>query len=65
MSQSDPTGLVLLPAVALYVLAEIGAITLDLATLGVATGVLALVDAALAVASRATFRREEILTRWT
>jgi ABC-2 type transport system permease protein len=57
--------LVILPAVALYVLAEIGTITLDLATLSVATGVLALVDAALAVASRATFRREEILTRWT
>ena len=56
--------LVVLPAVALYVLAEIGTITLDLATLGVATAILAAVDVALAFVSRATFRREEILTRW-
>jgi len=49
---------------ALYVLAEIGTITLDLATLGVATAILAAVDVALAFVSRATFRREEILTRW-
>jgi ABC-2 type transport system permease protein len=57
--------LVILPAVAVYVLAEIGTITLDLATLGVLTGILAVVDVALALASRATFQREEILTRWS
>ena len=57
--------LVMLPAIALYVLAEIGTITLDLATLSVAAGILATADAALALASRATFRREEILTRWS
>ena len=56
--------LILLPAAALYVLAEIGAITLDPATLAVAAGILAAIDLAMAFASRATFRREEILTRW-
>ncbi len=56
--------LIVLPAVTLYVLAEIGTITLDVATLSVAAGVLAVIDIALALASRATFRREEILTRW-
>ena len=57
--------LIILPAVALYVLAEIGAITLDVATLSVVAGILAVVDVGLALASRATFQREEILTRWT
>jgi ABC-2 type transport system permease protein len=57
--------LIVLPAVALYVLAEIGTITLDLATLSVAAGILAVIDVVLALASRATFRREEILTRWS
>ena len=57
--------LIVLPAVAVYVLAEIGTITLDLATLGVLAGILAVVDVALAFVSRATFQREEILTRWT
>ena len=37
----------MLPAIALYVLAELGAITLDLASLSVAAGILAVVDAAL------------------
>jgi hypothetical protein len=53
-----------LPAVAIYVLAEIGTIALDLPTLAVEAGILAAVDIAMAFASRATFRREEILTRW-
>ena len=57
--------LIILPAVALYVLAEIGTITLDVATLSVVAGILAVVDVALALASRATFQREEILTRWS
>jgi ABC-2 type transport system permease protein len=57
--------LVVLPSMAVYVTAEVGAITLDVTTLGVVAGILAIVDAVLALASRATFRREEILTRWT
>ena len=56
--------LIVLPAVALYVLAEIGTITLDMATLSVVAGILAVIDVVMALASRATFRREEILTRW-
>ncbi len=55
---------VVLPAMTLYVLAEIGVVALDLASLGITAGILAAVDGALAIASRATFRREEILTRW-
>jgi len=38
---------------------------IHLATLGVLAGILAVVDVALAFVSRATFQREEILTRWT
>lgn len=57
--------LVVLPAWVLYACSEAGAITLDLATLAVVAAVLAVLDAALGLASRATFRREEILTRWT
>lgn len=57
--------LVVLPSTALYVTTEVGAITLDMASLGVVAVILAVIDAALAFASRATFRREEILTRWT
>jgi ABC-2 type transport system permease protein len=56
--------LILLPTAALYVLTEVGAITLDLATLAVAAGILAGIDIVMAFASRATFRREEILTGW-
>jgi ABC-2 type transport system permease protein len=57
--------LAVLPFTALYVLTVIGVLTLDGTTLGVIAGVLAAVDASLVFASRATFRREEILTRWT
>ena len=57
--------LVVLPSMALYVTTEVGAITLDMTTLGVVAVILAVVDTVLALASRATFRREEILTRWT
>ena len=39
-------------------------LTLDLAALAVIGGALAVVDTVLALAARATFHREEILTRW-
>jgi hypothetical protein len=39
-------------------------LTLDLPTLGIISAALVVVDAGLFVASRATFQREEILTRW-
>lgn len=57
--------LAVLPFVGIYVAAETGALTLDRPTLAVIAGGLAVVDAALFVATRATFRREDILIRWT
>ena len=56
--------LVALPAIGLYIAILGGAFTLDLASLGAICGVLAAADVALALVARATFRREEILTRW-
>jgi ABC-2 type transport system permease protein len=53
-----------IPGAAVYIALMTGAFTLDLASIGVMCGVLAVVDAALVVAARATFHREEILTRW-
>ena len=52
------------PGIGLYIGAVSGAFSLNLTTLAVICGVLAAVDIALAFASRATFHREEILTRW-
>lgn len=57
--------LAVLPFAAIYVMTEIGAFSLDSAALGIIAGILAAIDAGLFFASRATFRREEILTRWT
>jgi hypothetical protein len=56
--------LVALPGAGFYIALIAGAFTLDLTTLAVMCGVLAVVDAALVIAARATFHREEILTRW-
>jgi ABC-2 type transport system permease protein len=53
-----------LPGAGLYIGLVSGAFSLDLASLAVMCGVLAAVDAGLALAARATFHREEILTRW-
>lgn len=57
--------LAVLPFAGVYVAAEIGAVTLDRPTLAIIAGALAAVDAVLFAATRATFRREEILIRWT
>ena len=56
--------LIALPFGALYVLGEIQIVTLDAPTLLVISAILALVDFLLFFVSRATFRREEILTKW-
>jgi ABC-2 type transport system permease protein len=56
--------LVALPSAGLYVAIVSGAFTLDLASLAIICGVLAVIDTALAVAVHGMFRREEILTRW-
>ena len=53
-----------IPGVVLYIGLLSGAFSLDLASLAVMCGVFAAVDAGLALAARATFHREEILTRW-
>jgi ABC-2 type transport system permease protein len=53
-----------IPGVVLYIGLLSGAFSLDLASLAVICGVLAAGDAGLAFAARATFHREEILTRW-
>jgi ABC-2 type transport system permease protein len=57
--------LAVLPFAAIYVMTEIGTFSLDGAALGIIAGILAAIDIGLFFASRATFRREEILTRWT
>ena len=53
-----------IPGVVLYIGLITGVFSLDLASLAVMCGVFAAVDAGLALAARATFHREEILTRW-
>ena len=58
------SALAAVPGAGLYIGLVSGAFTLDLVTLAVICGALAAVDAGLAAAARATFHREEILTRW-
>jgi ABC-2 type transport system permease protein len=57
------SALVSLPGIGLYIAILDGALTLDPASLGVLCGIFAAADVALALVARATFRREEILTR--
>ena len=57
-------GLAAIPGIGLYVGLVSGAFSLDLTSLAVMCGVLAIVDVSLFLAARATFHREEILTRW-
>ncbi len=57
--------LTVLPFAAIYLSAEINVLTLGAATLGIISAVLAVIDVGLFFASRATFQREQILTRWT
>jgi len=53
-----------LPGTGLYIALITGAFSLDLTALTVICGTLVIVDAGLLLAARATFHREEILTRW-
>jgi ABC-type Na+ efflux pump permease subunit len=55
---------ILFPLLGLYLLSETSIITLDVNTLLIISGVLLAVDVALFFVSTATFRREEILTKW-
>jgi ABC-type transport system involved in multi-copper enzyme maturation permease subunit len=53
-----------IPGIGLYVGLVSGAFSLDLTSLAVMCGAFLVVDAGLALAARATFHREDILTRW-
>ena len=57
--------LVLLPLAVIYVALEIGFVSLTPATLAIIFAIILVIDALLFFLSRATFRREEILTKWT
>jgi len=54
-----------LPFLAIYVMSEIGLITLNTNNLLIISGVILLVDVILFFISTKTFQREEILTKWT
>jgi ABC-type Na+ efflux pump permease subunit len=56
--------LVVLPLVAIFILGETNAVIFDTYPLLVISGILLIVDIALYYVSRATFQREEILTKW-
>ena len=57
--------LTVLPFAAICVAAKINVLTLNAPTLSIICAVLATIDVGLFFASRATFQREQILTRWT
>ncbi len=63
-SASQLGSLMFLPFMGIYLASEIGLITLNTTNLLIIAGVLALVALALFRVSTATFRREEILTKW-
>jgi ABC-2 type transport system permease protein len=56
--------LAVLPFAGIYVAAEINVLTLNIPMLGIISAVIACIDVGLFFASRATFQREQILTRW-
>jgi ABC-2 type transport system permease protein len=57
-------GLMFIPFMIIYLASEIGLITLNDSNLLIISGALLLTDAGLYFFSTATFRREEILTKW-
>jgi len=56
--------LVIVPLFATYLLSEIRLISIDMNSLFIIAAILLVVDVVLFYLSRATFRREEILTKW-
>jgi len=56
--------LILLPLAVIYVALEIGFLSPNRATLAIIFAIVLVIDALLFSLSRATFRREEILTKW-
>ncbi|MFX1594002.1 MAG: ABC transporter permease [Promethearchaeota archaeon] len=63
-SAQQLAALIIIPLVALYLLTELSVITLDVNTLLLIAGILAIIDLGLFFTSRAIFQREEILTKW-
>jgi ABC-2 type transport system permease protein len=57
--------LIVIPFFIIYVMTEIGTITLDIRTIGIIAGVILVADIILFFLSTKTFQREEILTKWT
>ncbi|MGD0203347.1 MAG: ABC transporter permease subunit [Candidatus Bathyarchaeia archaeon] len=57
-------GLMFIPFMVIYLAGEIGVITLNTGNLLIISGAILIVDLALFYFSVATFRREEILTKW-
>jgi ABC-type Na+ efflux pump permease subunit len=57
-------GLIVLPFAGIYVLSEIRLILIDTTTLAIVSVILLIADVVLFYLSQATFRREEILTKW-
>jgi len=56
--------LMFFPFMGIYLASQIGVISLDINNLLIISGILLAVDVALFFISTATFRREEILTKW-
>jgi len=63
-SAQQLASVVLVPFLLLYLLTEFSVITIDVNTMLIIAGILALIDIFLFLISRALFRREEILTKW-
>jgi hypothetical protein len=57
-------GLLVIPFAALYVLGEINFVPLTASNLLIISSVLLFIDILLFLASKSTFRREEILIKW-
>jgi ABC-type Na+ efflux pump permease subunit len=57
-------GIVALPFVGIYALGQAGALSLNAGNLLIISAIVLIVDVALFYLSRATFRREEIFTKW-
>jgi ABC-type Na+ efflux pump permease subunit len=56
--------LLILPFIGLYFASELGFFALNDANLLILAGVISIIDIALFFVSKATFQREEILTKW-
>jgi len=63
-SASQLGGLMFLPFIGVYLASEMGAITLDINTLLVIAGVIAVLDVVMFRMSTSIFQREQILTKW-